>query len=123
MRLKLQMEEDVGIMLHLFDGDQHVGKMGFSVCEVCRLGHVLKISVYEGHDQCGVAAELLRTLRATFPELTWYTSSQHPSAIGFWRLMATRSAHPYVERPRCSHPHRTARRLPEIVGPFVFAAV
>jgi hypothetical protein len=106
LRLETMDTHDVGTMLHLFDRQRHVGKLGFSVCEICRMGHVLKLSVYEDFDGRGVGEVLLRVLRNTYPELTWHTSAQIPSSVGFWKLMAVRSGHPYTERPRCDHPHR-----------------
>ena len=109
-------------MLHLFDGDVHAGKLAFAVCEVCSMGHVLKVSVYAKFNRSGVGTDLITTLVSAFPQLTWYTTWQQPSSATFWRRMAKDLAQPLVERGRCEHPHGTNQSLPDVVGPFAFAS-
>lgn len=76
LRLTKQFQSDVGVMLHMYDEDIHAGKLAYAVCEHCRIGHVLQLSVYAGYDGSGVGRALVNALLATFPTLTWYTTWQ-----------------------------------------------
>jgi hypothetical protein len=116
--LSTEWQSDIGVMLHIHDEHVHAGKLAYAVCERCRLGHVLKVSVYAGYDRSGVARALIQLLLAAFPDLTWYTSWQQPTAVGFWQRMAEDTGQPLVERKRCDHRHSTERDLPKVLGRF-----
>lgn len=117
LRLELLYSDDQGrVMLYLFSGGRHVGKLAYLACTECSIGAVLKISIYEPHDRQGVGRLLVRMLRDRHPGLAWYTTWQQPAAVDFWRKMAHESGQPYTARERfCRHPSPYPSQM---VGPI-----
>lgn len=103
----------LGTLMHLFCGDQHVGKLAYRTCPTCRLGLVAKISIYSPYDRRGAGRQLIATLVKLHPGLTWHTTGQQPSSVGFWRRMALDYGSPFTAntRPYCEHAHTAAKRL------------
>ena len=59
VRLSLSWSDpDEGWLLYLYEGDEHIGKLGCAACPQCRVGEVLKISAYSPHDRSGVRNQL-----------------------------------------------------------------
>lgn len=83
--------------LHLYDeAGHHVGKLYFTACADCKVGWIGKIAVYLGDQRgTGLGRRLLEMLCEAYPGVVWSTSSQTPSAVGFWRRMAFEHRQPY----------------------------
>ena len=105
VQLRLAWQDpELGWLLRLHRDGQHVGKLGYRVCEKCRWGSILKISIYDPLRGCGLGRRVVSLLREQHPGLTWHTIGQYPEAIRVWQQMAAESGQPYdVQDIRC-HP-------------------
>jgi hypothetical protein len=95
-----------GWVLHLYDEEgTHVGKLAYKACLDCRVGHVQKLAIYERGASSGrgrgIGSSCLSLLVSRHPNLTWYTSWQQPSSIGFWKKMNGRLCQPLNDGQDC----------------------
>lgn len=87
-------------------GGVDVGKLGYSICHTCRLGHVAKLEVYPRWQGRGLGAAALAAARAQAgPGYRWVTTGQFTTARSYWRRVGrtTGAGYQAIDGLGCEH--------------------
>ncbi|GIJ51655.1 hypothetical protein Val02_85410 [Virgisporangium aliadipatigenens] len=82
---------------------EHVGRLNYRICDLCRLGTIFKIHTSEVWKRRGYASWMLDRSRHFAPDFTWITSRQLHDARAFWQHVRTRVSLQYTPRRPCEH--------------------
>jgi hypothetical protein len=91
-------------------GHDEVAHMDYRICDLCRLGMVLKIRTAEEWKRRRYASWMIERSRRFAPDYTWVTSRQLTGSEEFWRRVKHRNPGQYRHRLYCKHVHASLRR-------------
>jgi hypothetical protein len=87
-----------------------VAHMDYRICDLCRLGMVLKIRTAEEWKRRRYASWMIERSRRFAPDYTWVTSRQLTGSEEFWGRVKARNSGQYRQRLYCKHVHASLRR-------------
>jgi hypothetical protein len=77
--------------------------MDYRICDLCRLGVVLKIRTSEEWKRRRYATWMIERSRRFTPDYTWVTSRQMFDARAFWDFVIARVPGQYRPKKPCQH--------------------
>jgi hypothetical protein len=84
-------------------GHDEVGHMDYRICDLCRLGTVLKIRTAEEWKRRRYATWMVDRSRRFAPDYTWVTSRQMSDGRAFWDGVMARVPGQYLPKMYCHH--------------------
>lgn len=83
--------------------------MDYRICDLCRLGTVLKIQTAHEWKRRRNASWMIDRSRRFALDYTWVTSRQQTGSEGFWRSVKTQTSGQYQPSSYCEHIHASLR--------------
>jgi hypothetical protein len=84
-------------------GHDEVAHMDYRICDLCRLGVVLKIRTSEEWKRRRYATWMIDRSRRFAPSYRWITSGRLSDGRAFWRFVMAREPGQYRHRRPCEH--------------------
>jgi hypothetical protein len=84
-------------------GHDEVGHLAYRVCDLCRIGVIIKIRTAEDRKRRGYATWMLDRSFRFAPRFTWTTTRQMSDARAFWEAVMARVPGQYRPKKPCRH--------------------